>query len=79
MTTRDFSHKKFILCVMYFVSYYCSLIRYYMNFRNMQLQRDTFSWVQGDQKVSVLLMITMQKVKSNVQSVPRQSPGLGGH
>jgi len=29
--------------------------------------------IQGDQKVSVLLMITIQKVTSNVQSVPRQS------
>jgi hypothetical protein len=31
--------------------------------------------VQGDQKVSMHLMITIQKVTSNVQSVPRQSPG----
>ena len=30
--------------------------------------------VQGDQKVSVHLMITIQKVTSYVQSVPRQSP-----
>jgi hypothetical protein len=29
--------------------------------------------IQGDQKVSVHLMITVQEVKSNVQSVPRQS------
>jgi hypothetical protein len=29
---------------------------------------------QGDQKVSVHLKITIQKVTSNVQSVPRQSP-----
>jgi hypothetical protein len=27
--------------------------------------------IQGDQKVSVHLMITIQKVTSNVQSVPR--------
>jgi len=32
--------------------------------------------VQGDQKVSVYLMITIQKVTSNVQSVPRQSPDI---
>jgi hypothetical protein len=32
--------------------------------------------VQGDQKVSVHLMITIQKVTSNVQSVPRQSPDI---
>jgi hypothetical protein len=33
-------------------------------------------FVQGDQKVSVHLMITIQKVTSNVQSVPRQSPDI---
>jgi len=32
--------------------------------------------VQGDQKVSVHLMITIQKVTSNVQSVPRQSSNI---
>jgi hypothetical protein len=30
--------------------------------------------IEGDLKVSVNLMITIQKVTSNVQSVPRQSP-----
>jgi hypothetical protein len=30
--------------------------------------------IHGDQKVSVHLMITTQKVTSNVQSVPCQSP-----
>jgi hypothetical protein len=35
--------------------------------------------VQGDQKVSVHLMITIQKVTSNVQSVPRQSPDIYWH
>jgi hypothetical protein len=30
--------------------------------------------VQSDQKVSVHLMIIIQKVTSNVQNVPRQSP-----
>jgi hypothetical protein len=39
----------------------------------------TINWptvqiIQGDQKVSVHLMITIQKVTSNVQSVPCQSP-----
>jgi hypothetical protein len=34
----------------------------------------TYKYIQGDQKVSVQLMITIQKVTSNVQSVPRQSP-----
>jgi hypothetical protein len=32
--------------------------------------------LQGDQKVSVHLMITIQKDTSNVQSVPRQSPDI---
>jgi hypothetical protein len=32
--------------------------------------------VQGDQKVSVHLMITIQKVTSNVQTVPRQSSDI---
>jgi hypothetical protein len=32
--------------------------------------------VQGDQKVSAYLIITMQKVTGNVQSVPRQSPDI---
>jgi hypothetical protein len=32
--------------------------------------------VQGDQKVSVHLMITIQNVTSNVQSAPRQSPDI---
>jgi len=30
--------------------------------------------IQGDEKVSVHLMITIQKFSNNVQSVPRQSP-----
>jgi hypothetical protein len=33
-------------------------------------------FIQGDQKVSVHVMITIQKVTSNVQSVPRQSPDI---
>jgi hypothetical protein len=32
--------------------------------------------IQVDQKVSVHLMITIQKVTSNAQSVPRQSPDI---
>jgi preprotein translocase subunit Sec63 len=35
--------------------------------------------IQGDQKVSMHLMITIQKVTSNVQSVPRQSPDIYWH
>jgi len=33
----------------------------------------------GDQKVSIHLMITIQKVTSNVQCVPRQSPDIYWH
>jgi hypothetical protein len=39
----------------------------------------TLSWYQlipNYQNVSVYLMITIQKVTSNVQSVPRQSPDI---
>jgi hypothetical protein len=36
----------------------------------------SISQVQGDQKVSVHLIITIQKVTGNVQSVPRQSPDI---
>jgi len=32
--------------------------------------------IQSDQKVSMHLMITIQKVTSNVQNVPRQSPDI---
>ena len=35
-----------------------------------------FTHSQGDQKVSVCLMITIEKVTSNVQSVPSQSPDI---
>jgi hypothetical protein len=32
--------------------------------------------IQGDQKVCVRLMIIIQKVTSNIQRVPRQSPDI---
>jgi len=32
--------------------------------------------VRGDQKVSLHLIITIEKVTSNIQSVPRQSPDI---
>ena len=38
-----------------------------------------FHYIQGDQKVSVHLMITIQKVTSNFQSVPRQSLDIYWH
>jgi hypothetical protein len=36
----------------------------------------THTYIQGDLKVSVHLMITIQKVTSNVQSFPRQFPDI---
>jgi hypothetical protein len=39
-------------------------------------RRRGISYIQGDQKISVHLMITTQKVTSNIQSVPRQSPDI---
>jgi hypothetical protein len=43
---------------------------------DIPLQTEVFMVVQGDQKVSVHLMITIQKVTSNVQIVSRQSPDI---
>jgi hypothetical protein len=37
---------------------------------------NTESYIHGDQEVFVHLMITIQKVTSNVQSVPRQYPDI---
>ena len=42
----------------------------------MSLIRQRNAHIQGDQKISVHLMITIQRVTSNVQSVPRQSPDV---
>jgi hypothetical protein len=38
--------------------------------------KPTRQYIQGDQNVSVHLMITVQKVTSNVQSVPRLTTWL---
>jgi pentose-5-phosphate-3-epimerase len=43
---------------------------------SVRTKRNAWLHLQGDQKVSVHLMITTQKVTSNVQSVPRQFPGI---
>jgi hypothetical protein len=43
-----------------------------INFKHVVCLRE----IQGDQKVSVHLMIAIQKVTSNVQSVPCQSPDM---
>jgi hypothetical protein len=36
-------------------------------------------FIRGDQKISMRLMITIQNVKSDVQSFPRQSPDIYWH
>jgi hypothetical protein len=49
------------------------------NFTQVQIQHThgcLYLYVQGDQKVSVHLMITIHKATSNVQSVPRQSSDI---
>jgi hypothetical protein len=38
-----------------------------------------FGYIQGDQTVTVHQMITIQKITSNVQSVPGQSPDIYWH
>jgi hypothetical protein len=40
----------------------------------LKQNNNQYQHIQGDQKASVHLMITIQKVTSNVQNVPRQSP-----
>ena len=46
---------------------------------NYDLTMNYLYHIQGDQKGTVHLMITIQKVTRNVQSVPRQSPDIYGH
>jgi hypothetical protein len=50
----------------------------WLNTDNVYVHKHTYVYIlkQGDQKVSVHLMITIQKVTSNVQSVPCQSPDI---
>jgi hypothetical protein len=43
---------------------------------NFDVHRTAHRNIQSDQKISVHLMITIQKVTSNVQSVSRQSPDI---
>jgi len=47
-----------------------------MRIYHVLFNRSKTGVIQGDQKVSVHLMITIQEVTSNVQSVPRQSPDI---
>jgi hypothetical protein len=44
--------------------------------KNMIVGIDAKVYIQGDQKVFAHLMITIQKVTGNVQSVPRHSPDI---
>jgi hypothetical protein len=45
--------------------------------KNLQVYcEERTGYLQSDQKVSVHLMITIQKVTGNVQSVARQSPDI---
>ena len=46
---------------------------------NSNLNTSGLHYVQGDQNVSVYLIITIQNVTSNVQSFPRQSPDIYWH
>jgi hypothetical protein len=58
--------------VLYSIKYLC----YYFQCNKVGEQQ---FHIQGVQKVSVHLMITIQKVTSNVQSVSRQSPDIYWH
>jgi hypothetical protein len=49
---------------------------FYAFYSNRCSCHNTINNTQGDQKVSVQLMITIQEVTSNVQTVPRQSPDI---
>jgi len=53
-----------------------SIMRQVLYLRRQTIEHPNPRIIQGDQKVSVHLMITIQKVTSNVQSVPRQSPDV---
>jgi hypothetical protein len=53
-----------------------------LNFKKSHIHKPpphTHTHIQGDQNVSVRLMITIQKVTINVQSVPCQSPDIYRH
>jgi hypothetical protein len=62
----------------FLVSYACYdlfyVMFYFMKINLFLLQFTVI--VQGDQKVSVYLMVTIQKVRSNVQSARRQSTDI---
>jgi hypothetical protein len=57
-------------------SEYVILIDFFTATMVEQTRLNVTSYVQSDQTVSVHLMITIQKVTSNVQSFPRQSPDI---
>jgi hypothetical protein len=53
----------------------CILILYNINAIQVVVTYTEF-YIQGDQNVSVKLIITIEKVTSSVQSVSRQSPDI---
>jgi hypothetical protein len=63
----------FIVCVVVYVCC-CKLLNQLRDFRKIIYVSSCF--IQGDQKVSVHMMIRIQKVTNNVQSVSRQSPDI---
>jgi hypothetical protein len=56
--------------------FYVVEISVFKIFKILKLSYLKYLIIQGDQKVSVHMMITIQKVTSNDQSVPRQSPDI---
>jgi hypothetical protein len=69
---------KFLGCSVANTGDFFSLMKQKKEIRNFVFNRYIFVCLkmQGDQKVSVHLMITIQEVTSNVQSVPHQSPDI---
>jgi hypothetical protein len=70
-TTKN-AHSEYIILIVFtlqqWLHEHASMLRYAYSAR----------LVHGDQNVSVHLMITIQKVTSNVQRVPRRPPGPKG-
>ena len=53
-----------------------SIMRQVLYLRRQIIEHPNPRIIQGDQKISVHLMITIQKVTSNVQSAPHKSPDI---
>jgi hypothetical protein len=60
----------------YILHFYESFIVISDNTLRLYYSGPLYVIIQGDQNVSVYLMIAIQKVTSNVQSVPCQSPDI---